>query len=107
LLPDFDSGLAFFSLDGMRLAVTTRDTASSQFLTDSAVSSLLKDILSRAGPGPIFSSPMVDPRTNQSFVLVAAATPSGPIVVGAFSPMSLASRALADTFTSGVRPRCL
>ncbi len=101
LLSDFDGGLAFFSPDGVRLAVTTGDTASSQFLTDSAVSSLLKDILSRAGPEPIFSSPMVDPRTNQSFVLVAAAAPSRPIVVGAFSPMSLASRALANTFTSG------
>jgi len=101
LLPDFDGGLAFFTPDGVRLAVTKGDTASSQLLTELAASPLLKDVLSRAGPEPVFSSPMVDPRTNQSFVLAAAATPSGPIVVGAFSPMSLASRALADTFTSG------
>jgi signal transduction histidine kinase len=101
LLSDFDGGLAFFSPDGVRLAMTQGNAASSQLLTDSAVSSLLKEVRSRADPGPIFSSPMVDPRSNQSFVLVAATVSSGPIAVGAFSPASLASRALADTFTSG------
>src|SRR5512136_2717830 len=85
LLPDFDGGLAFFSPDGVRLAVTAGDTAASQLLTDLAASSLLKDVLSRAGPEPTFSSPIVDPHTNQTFVLLAAAAPGGQIAVGAFS----------------------
>jgi len=101
LLPDFDGGLAFFSPDGVRLAVTKGDTASSQLLTELAASPLLKDVLSRAGPEPVFSSPFADPHTNQPFVLVAASVQGGPLVVGAFSPASLARRALADTFTSG------
>jgi signal transduction histidine kinase len=101
LLPDFDGGLAFFSPDGVRLAVTKGDTASSQLLTDSAVSPLLKDVLSRAGPEPVFSSPFTDPHTHQPFVLAAASVQGGPIAVGAFSPASLARRALADAFTSG------
>ena len=101
LLPDFDGGLAFFSPDGVRLAATKGDATSSQLAADLVASPLLKDILSRAGPGPIFSSPLVDPRTNQSLVLAAVATPSGLVMVGAFSPASLASRALADTFASG------
>ena len=101
LLPDFDGGLAFFTPDGVRLAVTKGDTAASQLLTDSAVSAFLKDVLSRAGPEPVFSSPFADPHTNQPFVLVAASVQGGPFAVGAFSPASLARRALADAFTSG------
>ena len=101
LFPDFDGGLAFFSPDGVRLAATEGNAASSQLLTDSAISAFLKDVLSRAGPEPVFSSPFTDPHTNQPFVLVAASVQGGPIAVGAFSPESLARRALADTFTSG------
>ncbi len=101
LFSDFDGGLAFFSPDGVRLIVTQGDTASPQLLTDPAVSAFLKDVLGRAGPEPVFSSPFTDPRTHQPFVLVAASVQGGPIAVGAFSSGSLARRALADTFTSG------
>ncbi len=101
LLPDFDGGVAFFALDGARLAVTKGDTAPSQLLTELTASPLLKDVFSRTGPEPVFSSPFTDSRTRQTFVLVAASAPGGPIAVGAFSPETLARRTLAEAFTSG------
>ncbi len=118
LLSDFQSGLAFYTPTGTRLAYTqnssttlseilpasalTRSaTALSTMALSATANPLLQDLLSRAGPQPVFSPPFADPRTRELDVLVAASAGNGPVAVGAFSATALARHSLADVFTPG------
>jgi len=104
VLHDFDGGVAFYSPDGARLAVTPGNNANQpEILPTSALSTTpnpwLTDLLRRAGPEPVISPAFAVPPTGELYVLAAASAGNGPIAVGAFSATALARRSLADVFT--------
>ena len=112
VLHDFDGGVAFYSPDGARLAVTPGNNANPSELFPTSTLSLpwravqgttpnpwLTDLLRRAGPEPVLSPALAIPPTGELYVLAAASAGNGPIAVGAFSATALARRSLADVFT--------
>ena len=98
-LPDFDGGLAFFNANGAILAATNdvevwegRDI--SLRLSEP---NLIYDPRNEAQFVPTFT----DPHSDEGTMLVAATSPDGLTVIGAFSPAKMAQRALADIFSTG------
>lgn len=89
LLPDFEGGMALFSANGERLATST-DAALWQTYA-------LPERVASVGQESYFLPSVTDPESGEVFMLVAA-TEGRVTAVGAFSPTSLARRALADIF---------
>lgn len=94
LLPDFEGGMALFAADGTFLAAAN----GSQFWQTQTISEYLATLprgndTSEARFLPLFK----DPLSGEELMLVAA-TAGDFTAVGAFSPASLARRALADIF---------
>jgi signal transduction histidine kinase len=94
LLPDFEGGIALAAGDG-QIVATSNDP---QLWESPAIVERLQDIPpSHAGESPYFLPPVIDPVTGAVLVLVVA-TAGDYTAIGAFSPASLARRALADIF---------
>ena len=96
LLPDFDSGIALYDAKS-GLLETSNDSATWEL-------TVVPEQLAAATAPPNtahFSGPFRDPISGQEMILVTATTPEGITAAGAFSPASLAEKALNDIFVSG------
>ncbi len=94
LLPDFDGGIALYDQSG--LLATSNDSATWE---ETVVPQQLA--ISAAPPNTAeFSGPFTNPLIGQETILVTSTTPDGITAAGAFSPASLAAKALADLFVS-------
>ena len=96
LLPDFDSGIALYDAKS-GLLETSNDNATWEL-------TVVPEQLAAATAPPNtahFSGPFRDPISGQEMILVTATTPEGITAAGAFSPASLAEKALNDIFVSG------
>ena len=96
LLPDFDGGIALYDA-GSDLLGTSNDSATWEL-------TVVPEQLAAATAPPNtaqFSGPFTDPISGQEMILVTATTPNGITAAGAFSPTSLAEKALDDIFVSG------
>jgi signal transduction histidine kinase len=106
LANDFNGEIAFLDSDGNLLANTGNDSFwgwvsqnaqsfSLAFLSDTST------VLSTSR-GPVFSDPILDPSSNQLFVIVSAYSASRNVIVaGAFSPETLAIETLSTTYPTG------
>jgi signal transduction histidine kinase len=95
LLPDFDGGIALYDESGL-LATSNASATWEQTIVP-------QQLAISAGPSNTaeFSGPFTNPLDGQKMILVTATTPDGITAAGAFSPASLAAKALADLFVSG------
>lgn len=93
LWPDFEGGLALFAPSGTLIASSNE--------SDLWQNRPVADLLNHPNPqeDAQFSATFSDPTNDEPLVLVAATTANGPVAVGAFSPASLAYRALGEGFT--------
>ncbi len=98
LTNDFDGGIAFLNPDGHLLA-----NADNDFFWEWAAQNL--QTISLASPsdrGPVFSTPILDPGSQRSFVIVSVYSASRNVIVaGAFSPETLAIETLSPTYPAG------
>ena len=93
LAADFDGGLAY--LDG-KTGLLTSSTSSE--LWDWVAKNNVA-LASSGDAGPVFSSPFLDPRSKRLLVIVSQAIPSRNIIlVGAFSPETLARETLSTSY---------
>jgi two-component system sensor histidine kinase UhpB len=93
LLPDFEGGIALFSAEGVFLTASNNSD-----IWQSAVLKRLQETSPPANNGEsYFLPPVTNPESGEMLALVAA-TADNTTAVGAFSPTSLARRALADIF---------
>jgi signal transduction histidine kinase len=93
LLTDFDGGLAYLALDGSLIT----SPGSSELWKEIAQNPI--SIASVSTTEPVFSSPFLDPGTNNLFVIVSQAIPSRDMIVaGAFSPENLARKTLISSY---------
>ena len=100
LQPDFDAGLAFFSPTG-NLLEASGDTSFWKILQEEE-NSILNEYLALKHNRTTFSPSFKHPFQDELIVLVAAsAYDDSTIVIGAFSPASIARRALSGAFTPG------
>ncbi len=96
LLPDFEGGIALFSRNGNLLSASNGDVELWQARNIS--DQLLALPAAPSANAAHFLTPVFDPVHGEDLMLVAAA--AGEFTaVGAFSPTSLARRALADIFS--------
>ena len=90
---DFDGGLAYFDNEGRLLASTGQNGPWGWFTQNN-------QILASADGEPVFSIPIRDPNSNQTFIVVSARSLQGAIVAGAFSPETLAGESLEPSYPS-------
>lgn len=94
LLPDFEGGIALFSADGTLMAASNDP----EIWLARAAPERLRDFPPPPSPvAAFFLPPFIDPVQDEVLVLVVA-TVEEITAVGAFSPASLARRAMADIF---------
>lgn len=95
LASDFDGGVAFLNPDAKLIASTDTD-GQLGWIASIAQSN---GFASPSKPGPVISSPFVDPGSKRTLVVVSAYSPSlNMIVAGAFSPKSLATQVLSASY---------
>jgi signal transduction histidine kinase len=93
LASDFDGGIAYLELDG-RLITSTPPSRLWDW-----VAQMNTFLASALDPGPVFSSPFLDPGSNRLFVIMSQVIPSRDIIVaGAFSPETLARETLSTSY---------
>ena len=93
LASDFDGGLAYLDMNG-QLITSTLPSEPWNVITQNKI-----HIASPSDPKPVFSSPFLDPRSKQLFVIVSQFIPSRNIIVaGAFSPETLARETLSTSY---------
>jgi two-component system sensor histidine kinase UhpB len=96
LASDFDGGLAYLDKDGQVLT----STGLSDFWD--LIAQNKTPLASPSDSTSVFSTPILDPASNQLFVIVSQfSVPRDLIVAGAFSPESLAQKTLSVSFPSG------
>ncbi|MBE2198287.1 MAG: hypothetical protein IAE79_06725 [Anaerolinea sp.] len=94
LLPDFEGGMGLFTADGSLLAASNE---SEIWLTPDIPGRLALTSPAPASETAYFLPSLIDPVSGEMLMLVAAMR-DGVTAVGAFSPVSLARRALTDIF---------
>ena len=106
LANDFNGEIAFLDSDGNLLANTGNDSfwgwvsQNAQSLSLASLSDT-STVLSTSRE-PVFSDPILDPSSNQLFVIVSAYSASRNVIVaGAFSPETLAIETLSPTYPTG------
>ena len=106
LANDFNGEIAFLDSDGNLLANTGNDSfwgwvsQNAQSLSLASLSDT-STVLSTSRE-PVFSDPILDPSSNQLFVIVSAYSASRNVIVaGAFSPETLAIETLSTTYPTG------
>lgn len=93
LASDFDGGLAYLNMEGQLIT----STSSSDLWNRITQSKVL--LASPSNPGPVFSSPILEQKSNKLFVVVSQIIPSRNIIVaGAFSPDTLARDTLSTSY---------
>ncbi|MBI3152700.1 MAG: hypothetical protein HYZ21_11245, partial [Chloroflexi bacterium] len=98
LTNDFDGGIAFLNPDGHLLANADNDF----FWEWAAQNSQTISLASPSDRGPVFSTPILDPGSQRSFVIVSVYSASRNVIVaGAFSPETLAIETLSPTYPAG------
>ncbi len=100
LFPDFTGGLALFTPQGDLIVSNSGDSIWENL--DEETELIIRYLLDEVGPEPVFSSPVHIASQSEYYVFVFAAQNSrSPIVVGAFTPASIARSTLAGILTSG------
>jgi signal transduction histidine kinase len=96
LFAEFHGGLGYFDPSGKLLAAQGAIAK----LDPAAIQNVSKN----AGSEPVFSSPIPDPTSGKTLILVAASASGGPVVAGAFFPDILIDAVFHDVFdpASGV-----
>ncbi len=98
LANDFNGEIAFLDSNGRMLANTGNDSFWA-WVSQNAQSLLLASPSDRE---PVFSGPILDPNSNQLFVIVSAYSASRDVIMaGAFSPETLATETLSTTYPAG------
>ncbi len=112
LANDFNGEIAFLDSSGRLLANTGNDSfwgwvsknAQSLSLASPSDTSPFGDDATALSTGrePVFSDPILDPNSRQSFVIISVYSASrDAIVAGAFSPKTLAAETLSATYPAG------
>ena len=97
LASDFDGGFAYLNMDG-RLITSTPPSGPWNVITQNKI-----HLASSSSPGPVFSSPFLDPHSKRLFVIVSQLIPSRNIIAaGAFSPETLARETLAPSYPDNI-----
>jgi len=90
---DFDGGLAYLDMDGGLISSTVPSDLWNNVLQNGTL------LASSSNPGPVFSSPFLDPGSKRLYVIVSQVIPSRSIIVaGAFSPEKLARETLITSY---------
>ena len=98
LAKDFNGGIAFLNSDGQLIANTNND----EFWGWVSQNPNSIKLASSSDPEPVFSDPVIDPNSNQLFVVISAYAETRDVVVaGAFSPETLATETLSTTYPAG------
>ena len=98
LAKDFNGGIAFLNSDGQLIANTNNDG----FWGWVSQSPNTIALASSSNIGPVFSAPLLDPNSNQLFVIISTYSASRDVIVaGAFSPETLATETLSTTYPAG------
>jgi signal transduction histidine kinase len=98
LAKDFNGGIAFLNTDGHLIEKTDNDRFWGWV---SQYPNLIK-LASSSDLEPVFSDPILDPSSDQLFVIISAYSDSRDVIVaGAFSPEALASETLTPTYPAG------
>ena len=100
LSSDFDGGLAYLTSD-KRVVSSTGDSGlwDPTVLSSVSLSSPSNPSSSSSNPEPVFSKPVVDPKSKKRFVIVSQYSASRNLIVaGAFSPATLATRVLSTSY---------
>ena len=93
LASDFDGGLAYLDPNG-QLITSALPSGPWNVVTQNNV-----HLASSTDPGPVFSTPFLDPHSKRLFVIVSQFVPSRNIVVaGAFSPETLSRETLSTSY---------
>jgi signal transduction histidine kinase len=93
LTSDFDGGLAYLDMDG-RLITSTSPSGFWDVVKQNKIR-----LASSSDSKPVFSSPILDPRSNRLFVIISQVALSRNILVaGAFSPETLARATLSASY---------
>lgn len=98
LAKDFNGEVAFLNSDGHLIENTGND----RFWGWVSQNSKSVKLASSSSPQLVFSDPILDPNSNQLFVVISAYSKTRDVIVaGAFSPESLASETLTPTYPAG------
>lgn len=98
LAKDFNGDIAFLNSDGRLI----ENTGSDRFWEWVSQNPNLIKLASFSDPEPVFSDAVVDPNSNQLFVIISAYSDSRDVIVaGAFSPEALASETLTPAYPAG------
>lgn len=98
LTRDFNGGIAILNSDGHVVTYTDNEKFWGYV---SSISQSIR-IASTSDPGPVFSDPIPDSTSNDSFVIISVYSPSRDVIVaGAFSPELLAAETLSTTYPTG------
>lgn len=95
LAKDFNGGIAFLTSDGHLAANTSND----RFWEWASQNPNTIALASPSNIGSVFSAPLLDPNSNQLFVIISTYSASRDVIVaGAFSPEILATETLSTTY---------
>jgi signal transduction histidine kinase len=98
LAKDFNGGIAFLNTDGHLIEKTDNN----RFWGWVSQNPNLIKLASSSDLEPVFSDPILDPSSDQLFVIISAYSDSRDVIVaGAFSPEALASETLTPTYPAG------
>ena len=97
LMEDFDGGVALLDSTGNLMVIPENQTLWNELIQNRQ--ELL--LASSSNPGPLISSPFLDPESRLTFVVVSAYSPATDLIIaGAFSPDELAQKTLAASYPS-------
>jgi signal transduction histidine kinase len=95
LAKDFNGGMAFLNSDGRLLANTGNDSFW-EWVSQNAQNLL---VASSSDREPVFSAPILDPNSQRLLVIISTYSASRDVIVlGAFSPETLAADTLSATY---------
>ncbi|MBN8579218.1 MAG: hypothetical protein J0L96_01010 [Anaerolineae bacterium] len=98
LAEDFDGGIAFIDSNGSLIANNDND----EFWRWVSQNRQSLSLASSSDLKPVFSSPISDPGSGRSLVIISVHVPARDVVVaGAFSPETLALETLSPTYPEG------
>jgi signal transduction histidine kinase len=106
LTEDFNGEIAFLDSDG-RLLANTGNAKFWEWVSQNAQSLSLASLSDTSTAlstslEPVFSDPILDPNSGQSFVIISVYSASRNVIVaGAFSPETLATETLSTTYPTG------
>lgn len=98
LAEDFNGGIAFIDSNGSLIATNHND----EFWERVSQNRQTLPLASSANPKPVFSSPILDPVSGRSLVIISVHVPARDVVMaGAFSPETLALETLSPAYPEG------